>query len=152
MSSSHEQLLRASSTVLEKQLDNALAVAPPKNLSDRIFLTSIQDLKDEHPTVIARIGYATKWRELALAACILFAVLIATLVSTQSSEVVPSRDLLATNTVLSVEEEELLLEDLNLSEYSYLADTREIAFADVAVGFDGLRDDIELWQYGLLSE
>ena len=54
--------------------------------------------------------------------------------------------------MLSFEEEALLLEDLNLSEYAYLADTRELAFADVADSFNNMRADIELWQLGLLTE
>ena len=59
---------------------------------------------------------------------------------------------IAASEVLTVEEEGLLLADLNLGEYAYLADTRELAFADVAMDFDMLRDDLELWQYGLLQE
>ena len=64
----------------------------------------------------------------------------------------PSQLEVASNDVLSAEDEELLFEDLNLSDYAYLTDTRELAFADVAIGLNSMRSDIELWQYGLLTD
>ncbi len=149
---SQEQLTEACNEVLERKLDDAFEMAVPENLSERCFANSVHELRSDQPTVIAKVDHSVKWHELALAACILFAVSAAIWVSNQPTNETPQGLHVATNEVLSVEEEELLLEDLNLSEYTYLADTREIAFADIAVGLEGLRDDIELWQYGLLSE
>ncbi len=68
------------------------------------------------------------------------------------TELQPSQLQIASNNVLSAEDEELLFEDLNLSDYAYLTDTRELAFADVAIGLNNMRSDIELWQYGLLTD
>ena len=93
--------------------------------------------------------------KVALAACVAFAILVAIRFGTQSqtpAHLQPSQLEIASSNVLSAEDEELLFEDLNLSEYAYLTDTRELAFADVAIGLNSMRSDIELWQYGLLTD
>ena len=133
---------------LEQDLDCALAVQAPKNLSARIFETTVLELGGQ--PVIATIGRSVVWRKVALAACLVFAVFVAIRFSPEQPIAQPMH--VATNEVLNTEDEGLLLADLNLSEYAYLADTRELAFADVAMDFDMLRSDIELWQYGLLHE
>ena len=114
------------------------------------MIASIHDLHSEQPDVIARIDRRAIWREVALAASIVFAVFVAIRFGPEQTIAPETR--IASNAILSMEDEELLLEDLNLSEFAYLTDTRELAFADVAVGLESLRNDIELWQYGLLSD
>ncbi len=149
---STEQLLESSSISMEQQLDVALKTTTPVGLSSRVYGASVSHLHEVQPVVVARIGQRVAWRQFALAACVVFAVLVAVRFGTQQVERPSEQPLFASNAVLSVEDEELLLEDLNLSEFAYLADTRELAFADVAAGLNDLRNDIELWQYGLLSE
>ena len=148
---SQDQLAQACDQVLEQQLGRAFATSVPEGLASRVYATSIHDLHNEQPTVIARIDRRVVWREVALAASIVFAVFVAIRFGPEQASVSPQPQI-ASNAVLSIEVAELLLEDLNLSEYAYLTDTREFPFADVAVGFQNLRNDIELWQYGLLSD
>jgi hypothetical protein len=144
--------------LIEGQLDNAMSVAAPKGLCERIYSSSVASLQ-ERPAVVGRIGISVIWRQVAMAACVVFAVLVGIRFGVQSSlqqgqstdrssVAIASTDV----EVLSVEEEGLLLEDLNLTEFDYLAGTRELAFADVAQSMNSLRNDIELWQYGLLTE
>jgi hypothetical protein len=140
--------------LLEGQLDDALSFHTPEGLSERIFTASVSSLQ-ETPAVIGRVGHTVLWRQLAMAACVIFAVLVAIRFSTQTpqKQMQPTeRFSVATTEVLSVEEEGLLLEDLDLTEYEYLANTRELAFADIALSMNSLRNDLELWQYGLLTE
>lgn len=137
---------------LETQLDEALRAPAPEGLAARVYSTSVVELCHEQPLIVARISPSIAWRQLALAACVLFAVLVAVRFSGQPLNHSNEQPQFASNGVLSVEDEELLFDDLNLSEYAYLADTRELAFADVAIELNNLRADIELWQYGLLSE
>ncbi len=143
--------------LLEGQLDVALKVQIPTGLSKRVFAASMSSLH-ETPTVIGRVGHMVLWRQVAMAACVVFAVLVAIRFGTQSSKQ-QTQPLVERNSVavldaevLSVEEEGLLLEDLDLTEFDYLAGTRELAFADVAESMNSLRNDLELWQYGLLAE
>ena len=133
-------------TSMDEQLHVALAVDAPSGLADRVWYASAPYLYGQ--PVLATIGSSVVWRQAALAACVVFAVLLALRFSPEHSTNLQ----IATSEVLTVEEEGLLLADLNLGEYAYLADTRELAFADVAMDFDMLRDDLELWQYGLLQE
>ena len=133
-------------TSMDEQLHVALAVDAPSGLADRVWNASAPYLYGQ--PVLATIGSSVVWRQAALAACVVFAVLLALRFSPEHSANLQ----IATSEVLTVEEEGLLLADLNLGEYAYLADTRELAFADVAMDFDMLRDDLELWQYGLLQE
>jgi hypothetical protein len=149
---SREYLLESSAKTLEQSLDVALSVDVPEGLSSRVFDASVSQLHGVQPVVIARIGRSVAWRQLALAACVLFAVLVAIRFGSEPMDQPSQQPVVVSNTVLSVEDEELLLEDLNLSEFVYLADSRELAFVDVAESLNGLRNDIELWQYGLLSE
>jgi len=133
-------------TSMDEQLHVALAVDAPSGLADRVWNASAPYLYGQ--PVLATIGSSVVWRQAALAACVVFAALLAIRFSPEHSTNLQ----IATSEVLTVEEEGLLLADLNLGEYAYLADTRELAFADVAMDFDMLRDDLELWQYGLLQE
>jgi len=149
---SQDRLTEACDQVLEQQLDGAFATSVPEGLATRVYAASIHDLHNEQPDVIARIDRRVVWREVALAASILFAVFIAIRFGPEQQNELSPQPYIASNAVLSIEDEELLLEDLNLSEYAYLTDTRELAFADVAIGLENLRNDIELWQYGLLTD
>ena len=47
-----------------------------------------------------------------------------------------------------------LLDNVELGDYTYLTeiDSKEFAYADLAISFNSVRDDIELWQSGLLFE
>ena len=138
--------------LLEGQLAVALVSTPPEGLSDRVFTASVTSLH-ETPAVIGRVDLTVAWRQVAMAACVVFAVLVAVRFGAQPQ---PQHEQIvvavATVEVLSVEEEGLLLEDLDLTEFEYLASTRELAFADVALSMNSLRNDLELWQYGLLTE
>ena len=138
--------------LLEGQLAVALVSTPPEGLSDRVFTASVASLH-ETPAVIGRVGFTVAWRQVAMAACIVLAVLVAVRFGAQP-KLQHERIAVAVATVevLSVEEEGLLLEDLDLTEFEYLASTRELAFADVALSMNSLRNDLELWQYGLLTE
>ena len=139
--------------LLEGQLAVALVTTAPDGLSNRVFKASVSSLH-ETPAVIGRIGFSATWRKLALAACVVFAVFVAVRFWAQPQPQPHERIAVAVATVevLSVEEEGLLLEDLDLTEFDYLATTRELAFADVALSMNSLRNDLELWQYGLLTE
>jgi hypothetical protein len=114
---------------------------------------SLLELKGESP-VIGRIGFTVKMQRLALAACVVFAVLVAIQMENSTPRVVTT----VTNTamqeshLLSPEEEGYLLDDLNLGDYAYIANARELSFAEVSFELNGLREDLELWQYGLLTE
>jgi hypothetical protein len=149
---STEQLFESSIVSMEQHLDLSFKITSPEGLASRVYDASVSHIHEVQPKVVARIGQITAWRQLALAACVVFAVLVAVRFGTHRVERSAEQPLIASSAVLSVEDEELLLEDLNLSEFAYLADTREIVFADVAVGLNDIRNDIELWQYGLLSE
>ena len=137
--------------LLEGQLAVALVTTAPDGLSNRVFKASVSSLH-ETPAVIGRIGFSATWRKLALAACVVFAVFVAVRFWAQPQPHERIAVAVATVEVLSVEEEGLLLEDLDLAEFDYLASTRELAFADVALSMNSLRNDLELWQYGLLTE
>mgnify|MGYP006424697355 CR=1 FL=1 len=147
----------STNALLEGQLDVALKVHISAELSQRVFAASVSSLQDS-PAVIGRVGHTVVWRQVAMAACVIFAVLVAIRFGTQSSQQQSQpfvdRTLVAVldTDILSVEEEGLLLEDLDLTEFDYLSDTRELAFADVAESMNSLRNDLELWQYGLLGE
>ncbi|MBC8201663.1 MAG: hypothetical protein H8E86_06400 [Planctomycetes bacterium] len=137
--------------LLEGQLAVALAPTAPEGLSNRVFTASVSSLQGT-PAVIGRVGLTTTWRQVAMAACVVFAVLVAIRFGAQPQQQERNAVAIAVVEVLSVEEEGLLLEDLDLTEFDYLASTRELAFADVALSMNSLRNDLELWQYGLLTE
>ena len=139
---------------LHKQLDIACAVHQRDGLAGRCFEASVTSLQaeDDRYSVIAHIDSRAKWHQVALAACLVFAALVAIRFGMQTQPEMTAEKVVASTIDLSVEELELLLEDSDLSEYTYLADTRELAFADVSESFNMLRNDLELWQYGLLSE
>jgi hypothetical protein len=140
----------------EQQLDEACSYRCPIDLSTSVFAASVASLHgvatpDSEP-VLARIGTPVQWRQVALAACLTFAALISISIGVTNSQNTNVISTIALNSVSSSEEEAWALEEYYLSEYPYLADTRELAFADVADSFSSMRADIELWQLGLLFE
>ena len=140
----------------EQQLDEACLYRCPVELSASVYAASVASLhgaatSDSEP-VLARIGTPVQWRQVALAACLTFAALISIRIGVINSQNTNVISTIALNSVPSSEEEAWALEEYNLSEYAYPADTRELAFADVADSFSSMRADIELWQLGLLFE
>jgi hypothetical protein len=137
----------------QNALSSVSKVKTPLGLEDRVMAASLLELKGESP-VIGRIGFTVKMQRLALAACVVFAVLVAIQMENSTPRVVTT----VTNTamqeshLLSPEEEGYLLDDLNLGDYAYIANARELSFAEVSFELNGLREDLELWQYGLLTE
>ena len=139
--------------VVEHQLEEAFAIPDLKGLTSGVFQASVSSLPvpelQSPQVVIAKFDARILWRQVALAACLVFAALIAVQVDRHTTV---SMDTTMVAEALSPEEEALLLEDLNLGEYAYLSDTHELAFADITKGLVNLRDDLELWQFGLLTE
>jgi hypothetical protein len=153
-----ERVMAASAPMLgppefQYALSRATKIEIPAGLEDRVMAASLRELQGES-TVIGRVGFTVKLQRLALAACVVFAVLVAIQMEHSTPRVVTT----VTNTamqeshLLSAEEEGYLLDDLNLSQYAYLADARELNFEELSYELDGLREDLELWQYGLLTE
>jgi len=142
---------------MEAQLNRAYEQRVPPGLLERVFDSSAPALHQpalhqiESPPIIARIGVIARWQQIAIAASLLLTTLIAIRFGLPQQSEIPTHTL-AASWELSVEEEGLLLDDFEMSEYAYLANTRELAFADVADSFDSVRRDIELWQYGLLTD
>ena len=137
-------------SAVEQRLDalvgQALASQAPPGLSQRVGRASAAFLAAAPQPVILRLDRRVAVRRLALAACVGLAALVAVRVAVTP---VPT---LAVGGVLSVEAESQLLEDLDLGQYAYLAETRDLAFVDLAADLDAIRADLELWQYGLLTE
>ena len=148
-----DRVMAASLPIVEENsnvgmlLAKATKVEIPVGLADRVMSASIQKLYGESP-VIGRIGFTLKMQRLAIAACIIFGVLVAIQMDTTKS----TKIIVQHNQLLSVEEEGFLLEDLDLGDYTYLADARELNFTELSSELNGLRQDLELWQYGLLTE
>jgi hypothetical protein len=136
---------------LDAMLADATRVESPDGLTDRVMAASLKELHGESP-VIGRVGFVETIQRLALAACIVLAVFVAVRMDIGSPRRVVKQVALQDSKVLSVEEEGYLLDDLSFGEYAYLADTRELDFAELAVELNGIRNDLELWQYGLLTE
>lgn len=136
--------------LLEGQLSQALAVHAPDTLASNVFEASVTRL-EKPKEVVGRITPSVLWRQLAMAACVVFAVLVVVRFGmNQQSDVKTAPFVVAE--ALSVEEEGLLLEDLQLEEFDYLSGTRELAYAEVADSLNNLRNEVELWQYGLLTD
>jgi len=148
-----DRVMAASLPIVEENSDVGLLLAQaskveiPIGLADRVMSASVQKLYGDSP-VIGRIGFTLKMQRLAIAACILFAVLVAIQMDTTKS----TKIIVQHNQLLSVEEEGFLLEDLDLGDYIYIADARELNFTELSSELNGLRQDLELWQYGLLTE
>ncbi len=136
--------------LLEGQLSQALAVHAPDTLASNVFDASVHAL-EQPKEVVAQIGPSILWRQLAMAACVVFAVLVVLRFGANQQPVATTVPLVVAE-ALSVEDEGLLLEDLQLEEYDYLSGTRELAYAEVADSLNSLRNDVELWHYGLLTE
>jgi|GEM_PF-2322870 len=139
--------LLAQTSAFEELLEAATKVEVPEGLADRVMSASLKELRGESP-VIGRVGFALKMQRLALAACVVFAVLVAIRMDVNT----PTKIVVQHNQLLSAEEEGYLLEDLDLGDYTYLADARELNFAEISIELTGLRQDLELWEYGLLTE
>ena len=90
-------------TSMDEQLHVALAVDAPGGLADRVWNASAPYIYGQ--PVLATIGSSVVWRRAALAACVVFAVLLAIGVSPEHSTNLQ----IATSEVLTVEEEGLLL-------------------------------------------
>ncbi|MEE2912321.1 MAG: hypothetical protein VX436_00790 [Planctomycetota bacterium] len=146
----------ANDAQIEKQLDEAYSSKYSVDLASSVYATSVSSLHSEETLdqdpVLARINSSVQWRQVALAASLTFAALISIRIGVTNSQNSNLPPMIVSNNILSFEDESLLLEDLNLSEYTYLTDTRELAFAEVAESIHSMRADIELWQYGLLTD
>lgn len=140
--------LSATQQRLDALVGQALASQSPPGLSQRVGRASAPFLAAAPEPVILRLDRRVAVRRLALAACVGLAALVAVRVAVTP---VPLPTLSVAG-VLSVEAESQLLEDLDLGQYAYLAETRDLAFVDLAVDLDAIRADLELWQYGLLTE
>ena len=129
---------------------------PPVDLASSVYAASVSSLHSvetlSQDPVLERIDSSVQWRQVALAASLTFAALISIRIGVTNSQNPNLPPTIASNNILSFEDEAILLEDLNLSEYVYLTDTREMAFAEVAESINNMRADIELWQYGLLID
>jgi hypothetical protein len=136
---------------LDDLLVEATKVKMPIGLADRVMRASLADLHGESPA-IGHIGFAIKMQRLALAACVVFAVLVAIRMGVHSTPHITTHVVLHESQLLSPEEEGYLLDDLNLGEYAYLADARNLSFTELSSELNGLHQDLELWQYGLLTE
>ena len=132
-------------------LIEATNVQIPVGLEDRVMAASLHELQDKSP-VIGRVGFPVKVQRLAFAACVVFAVLVAIRMDVHSTPRVVTKVAIQESQLLSAEEEAYLLDDLNLGDYAYLADARELNYAELSSEINGLRQDLELWQYGLLTE
>ena len=139
--------LLAQTSAFEELLEAATKVEVPEGLADRVMSASLKELRGESP-VIGRVGFALKMQRLALAACVVFAVLVAIQMDVNT----PTKIVLQHNHLLSAEEEGYLLEDLGLGDITYLADARETNYADISTELAGLQQDLVLLQYGLLTE
>jgi hypothetical protein len=152
-----DRIMTASAPLLSQtsELDDLLVEATkveiPTGLADRVMRASLVDLRSKSP-VIGHIGFAVKMQRLALAACVVFAVLIAIRMDVHSTPDATMQVVVQESQLLSPEEEGYLLDDLNLGEYAYLADARNLSFTELSSELNGLHQDLELWQYGLLTE
>jgi len=147
------QASRASigSTQIESQLEQAYDQQTPTGLEDRVFSSTLDSLPQVTPTIVGRVGTVARWQQVAIAAGLILTTLIAIRFGLPQHAVVSHNSTVAF-ALLSVEEESFLLDDFEMGEYDYLAGTRELAFADVADSFNSVRQDMELWQYGLLND
>ena len=139
------------STEFQCVLSQATTIETPEGLEDRVMAASLRALQGESP-VIGRISFTVKMQRLALAACVVFAVLVAIRMDVHTTPRVVTKVAMQESHLLSPEAEGYLLDDLNLSEYAYLADARELNYAELSYDFNGIREDMELWEYGLLTE
>lgn len=139
---------------LEALLHHAYAMQVDDSIADRAFNASVSSLPLSQSEVVATIGTSSKWRQLAAAACLLLTTVIAIRFGmVERVEPVHPETHYASVAPASIEDSErYLLDELQLEDYSLISDSQELAYADIASSFNSLRDDIALWQSGLLTE
>ena len=144
----------SSDEVLETFLYKAYVTQVDDSISNRVFKASVSSLPLSKSEGIATIGTTSKWRQFAAAACLLLTGFIAVRFGViERVEPVNSKNHFVSSVPVSIEDNErYLLDELQLEDYSLLYDTKELAYADIATSFNSLRDDIALWQSGLLTE
>ena len=146
--------IEQSNETIEALLSTAYSLEVDESISSRVFNASVSSLPHSQPAVIATIGSPSNWRQLAAAACLLITTVIAIRFGiVERVEPVSPENHFASTMPISIEDsEQYLLDELQLEDYSLISDTQELAYADIASSFNSLRDDIVLWQSGLLTE
>jgi len=142
---------KCSDDAFEELLHQAYSTTHDHSIAERVFNTSVSSLKLPQSDVIATIGTTSKLRQLAAAACLL----LTTVIAIRFGMVERVEPVSPENHYVSVsieDNERYLLDELQLEDYSLISDTQELAYADIANSFNSLRDDIALWQSGLLTE
>ncbi len=139
---------------LEALLQSAYATQVDESIANRVFNASVSSLPLSQSKVIATIGTTSKWGQLAAAACLLLTTVIAIRFGmVERVEPANPENHFESFASVSIEDNEgYLLDELQLEDYSLISDTQELAYADIASSFNSLRDDIALWQSGLLTE
>ena len=140
-----------SDDAFEELLHQAYSTTHDHSIAERVFNASVSSLQLPQSDVIATIGTISKWRQLAAAACLLLTTVIAIRYGmVERVDPVSPENHYAS---VSIEDNErYLLDELQLEDYSLISETQELAYADIANSFNSLRDDIALWQSGLLTE
>ena len=149
-----EHQIEQSNETIEALLNKAYALQVDESVSNRVFNASVGSLSHSQPAVITTIGSPSNWRQLGVAACLLVTTVVAIRFGVvERVEPVNPEIYFASTTPISIEDsEQYLLDELQLEDYSLISDTQELAYADIASSFNSLRDDIVLWQSGLLTE
>ena len=139
----------------ENQIQEAFTSSPSEVLSERVFTASVQSLPKKEEPVLARICGANYFRQIAIAATLILSTVIAMQFDTfNSQEPVVSKFKESYAGISFSDDNSYLLDNVELGDYTYLTeiDSKEFAYADLAISFNSVRDDIELWQSGLLFE
>ncbi|MCH2146580.1 MAG: hypothetical protein MK073_02015 [Phycisphaerales bacterium] len=146
--------IEQSNEAIEALLNKAYALQVDESISSRVFNASVASLPHSQTAVIATIGSPSNWRQLAAAACLLLTTVIAIRFGmVERVEPANPENHFESFASVSIEDNEgYLLDELELEDYSLISDTQELAYADIASSFNSLRDDIALWQSGLLTE
>ena len=148
--------LSNNSSDLKNQMKEAFTPSSSEAISERIFVASVKSLpKNEKETVLARIGFVSHFRQIAIAATLILTTVVAMqfdAFKSQQPTAPQSREFYAE--IRIADEDDYLLDSIELGDYVYLTevDSKEFAYADIATSFNSVRDDIELWQSGLLFE
>ena len=146
--------IEQSNEAIEALLNKAYALQVDELILSRVFNASVASLPHSQTAVIATIGSPSNWRQLAAAACLLLTTVIAIRFGmVERVEPANPENHFESFASVSIEDNEgYLLDELELEDYSLISDTQELAYADIASSFNSLRDDIALWQSGLLTE
>ena len=140
---------------LEDQIKEAFTSSSSGALSEQIFAASVQSLPKNEEPVLARICSANYFRQIAIAATLILSTVIAMQFDTFNSQEPAVLKFNESYAGISLtDDNSYLLDSVELGDYAYLTeiDSREFAYVDLAVSFNSVRDDIELWQSGLLFE